>query len=76
VRYSVIDHGPGIEAGERECIFEPFQRGNETQKTPGTGIGLATVAKIARVYGGNAWVEETPGGGATFMVDFPLTKKY
>ncbi len=75
VRYSVVDHGPGIDAHDRERIFEPFQRGNGMQKTPGTGIGLATVAKIARVYGGNAWVEETPGGGATFLVDFPVARK-
>ncbi|MFO7577961.1 MAG: hypothetical protein R6W66_09570, partial [Pelovirga sp.] len=39
---------------------------------PGTGIGLATVAKIARVYSGTVRIEETPGGGATFVVDFPV----
>lgn len=70
-RYLVCDHGPGIERDERDDIFEPFRRGKNCQGIAGTGIGLATVAKIARVYGGSAWVEETPGGGATFIVDFP-----
>jgi len=70
VRYVVVDHGPGIDQSEWDDIFEPFHRGKNSKKSPGTGIGLATVAKIARVYGGNAWVEETPGGGATFIVEF------
>jgi signal transduction histidine kinase len=73
-RYLVCDHGPGIERDERDDIFEPFRRGKNCQGIAGTGIGLATVAKIARVYGGSAWVEETPGGGATFIVDFPKRK--
>lgn len=71
IRYCVRDHGPGVAADEREDIFEPFRRGKNTRRIAGTGIGLATVAKIARVYGGNAWVEQTPGGGATFVVEFP-----
>jgi len=75
VRFMVVDHGPGIEEEERETIFEPFNRGRHTRGTTGTGIGLATVAKIARVSGGNTWVEETPGGGATFIVDLPVTKE-
>ena len=70
VRYQVVDYGPGIAAGEREKIFEPFRRGSRSKGVSGTGIGLATVAKIARVSGGEAWVEETPGGGATFIVEF------
>ncbi len=70
VRYQVVDYGPGIAAEERETIFEPFGRGHSSKGVSGTGIGLATVAKIARVSGGEAWVEETPGGGATFIVEF------
>jgi PAS domain S-box-containing protein len=73
VRYQVIDHGPGIPPEEREKIFEPFKRGSDTRGLAGTGIGLATVAKIARVFGGSAWVCDTPGGGATFNVDLELS---
>jgi signal transduction histidine kinase len=39
------------------------------REVPGTGVGLATVQKIARRYGGRAWVEETEGGGSTFWVE-------
>lgn len=69
VRYQVVDHGAGIPADELDEIFEPFRRGNNSKGHQGSGIGLATVAKIARVYDGSAWVEETPGGGATFVVE-------
>ncbi|WP_303720442.1 ATP-binding protein [Malonomonas rubra] len=69
VRYRVIDHGSGIPVNERDEVFEPFRRGSGSAGHQGTGIGLATVAKIARIYGGSAWVEETPGGGATFVVE-------
>ena len=75
VRFFVADHGPGIAVAEREEIFEPFKRGSSSKGYSGTGIGLATVAKIARVSGGSAWVEETPGGGATFIVDFPMSRQ-
>ncbi|MDA3901931.1 MAG: ATP-binding protein [Desulfuromusa sp.] len=73
VRFVVVDHGSGIAAAERETVFEPFKRGSSSKGLSGTGIGLATVAKIARISGGNTWVEETPGGGATFIVDLPLS---
>jgi signal transduction histidine kinase len=69
VRYFVRDHGPGVPPGERERIFEPFSRGAAGRVMPGTGIGLATVRKIAVHFGGRAWVEETPGGGSTFWVE-------
>ncbi len=65
-RYFVRDHGPGIPDNEKTKIFEVFYRGACEEQTQGTGIGLATVRKIARQYGGTAWVENTPGGGATF----------
>jgi len=69
VRYRVIDHGAGITVDEQDEVFEPFRRGTSSSGHQGTGIGLATVAKIARIYEGSAWVEETPGGGATFVVE-------
>jgi PAS domain S-box-containing protein len=70
VRLYVRDHGPGIPEGERERIFEPFYRGQgEAGSLPGTGVGLATVRRIARRCGGRVWVEETPGGGSTFWLE-------
>lgn len=67
----VRDHGPGIPADERPLIFDPFYRGSTAGKSIGTGIGLATVRKIARLYAGRVWVEDTPGGGSTFWLEFP-----
>lgn len=69
VRYFVRDHGRGIPPTERNRIFEAFFRGDTERKPMGTGIGLATVQKIARLYGGEAWMEETPGGGCTFWFE-------
>jgi len=69
VRFYVRDHGPGIPEAERRRIFEVFFRGSTGKSVSGTGVGLATVKKIAKLYSGNVWVEETPGGGATFCVE-------
>ncbi len=69
IRLYVRDHGPGISQEESKRIFEVFYRGLTGKKFPGTGIGLATVQKIARLHNGEAWVEETPGGGSTFWVE-------
>lgn len=69
VQLYVQDHGPGIPPAEHSRIFEVFYRCASKDHLPGSGIGLATVQKIARLYGGRAWVEETPGGGSTFWVE-------
>lgn len=69
IRLYVRDHGPGIPLEERGRIFELFYRCSNGKGIQGTGIGLATVQKIARLYGGSAWVDETPGGGCTFWVE-------
>lgn len=69
--YVVRDHGPGIPAGERTAIFDIFHRGTTAQGTRGTGVGLAIVRKIAHHCHGEVWVEETPGGGATFCFAIP-----
>jgi signal transduction histidine kinase len=67
----VRDHGPGIPAADRTRLFDPFFRAATAQGTTGTGIGLAIVRKIVRLFGGRVWVEETPGGGATFFIEWP-----
>ncbi|HXV22546.1 MAG TPA: PAS domain-containing sensor histidine kinase [Desulfuromonadales bacterium] len=71
ILYYVRDHGPGIPPEERSLIFDLFYRGSTAGKTIGTGIGLATVRKIVRLFDGRIRVEETPGGGSTFVVEFP-----
>ncbi len=69
VIFSVRDHGPGVPEEERNRIFDLFYRSSTWKEVEGTGVGLATVQKIARLYGGRAWMEETPGGGSTFRVE-------
>ena len=39
--------------------------------SPGTGIGLSLVGRFAQLHGGRAWVEDRPGGGASFKVFLP-----
>ncbi len=69
VRFYVRDHGQGIPKKEQSKVFDVFYRGSTGKRLAGTGVGLATVQKIARLYGGQAQVEDTPGGGVTFWVE-------
>jgi PAS domain S-box-containing protein len=67
VMLRVEDDGYGVPAEIRGQIFEPFRR-KEGTSAPGTGIGLSLVARFAELHGGRAWVEDRPGGGASFRV--------
>jgi two-component system sensor histidine kinase MtrB len=71
IALSVDDVGPGVARGERARIFERFARGSAARHRVGTGLGLALVAEHAHAHGGEAWVEDRPGGGARFKVSFP-----
>jgi PAS domain S-box-containing protein len=62
----VEDDGPGVPEEERVRIFEPFRQGPGAGS--GSGVGLALVAAFAELHDGRAWVEERPGGGASFHV--------
>jgi len=68
----VIDRGPGIAPGERERIFEPFQRGSRTGDVRGAGLGLAIARGFAEANGGRVWVESRAGQGATFVLALPI----
>jgi PAS domain S-box-containing protein len=65
----VRDNGPGIPAGEREAIFEPFKR--LSHSSPGLGIGLSTVRRAVESWGGHVWVESSPGTGSAFYFTIP-----
>lgn len=61
----IEDSGPGIPAGERDRIFQPFH----TTKPAGTGLGLAIAARIAAQHGGGITCDTSPSfGGARFIV--------
>jgi signal transduction histidine kinase len=68
----VEDSGPGIPESESQAIFEPFrQLASGQPHSPGVGIGLSLVARFTEIHGGRAWVEDRPGGGASFRVYLP-----
>ncbi|GAT73969.1 sensor histidine kinase [Microbacterium hydrocarbonoxydans] len=71
---AIVDHGEGIPPQIREQIFERFWRADTSRarETGGSGLGLAIVASIVKALHGSVTVTETPGGGATFTVTFPL----
>ena len=71
IQMAVEDAGPGVAVGERTRIFERFARGSAARHRIGTGLGLALVAEHAAALGGEAWVEDRPGGGARFVVRLP-----
>lgn len=71
---SVVDHGEGIPQQIRGKIFQRLWRADTSRarETGGSGLGLAIVDTIVRRHKGTIQVEETPGGGATFVVSLPL----
>lgn len=74
IRVSVIDRGEGVPESLREKIFDRFYRidNSRNRETGGSGLGLAIAKSIIDAHGGKIWVDETPGGGATFV--FELSK--
>jgi signal transduction histidine kinase len=64
VRVVIRDHGPGIPPELEGRIFDPYCTG----KSGGTGLGLALAKQTVETHRGTIAVEQTPGGGATFVV--------
>ena len=70
----VRDHGPGVDPAKARRVFERFYRADPSRMRGhggGNGLGLAIVAAIVSSHRGKVGVAETPGGGATFVVDLP-----
>lgn len=70
VRLEVEDNGRGVPEAIKQRIFEP----GYTTKETGHGFGLATCARIAEAHQGRIWVEDAPGGGALFVLTWPIGK--
>lgn len=70
---SVRDFGPGLPKREWSRVFRAFYRvGDDMQNhTPGHGLGLALVHSLVKAHGGDARVENAPGGGCLFTVRWP-----
>jgi signal transduction histidine kinase len=68
--FEVQDNGMGVPPGEQQRIFGVFQR-LHGRELPGSGIGLATCARIVERHGGRIWVESVAGGGSRFRFTMP-----
>jgi two-component system sensor histidine kinase KdpD len=72
VQIRVIDHGKGISTDAREGMFHPFYDLDQRNPRLGAGLGLAIAKGFVAAMGGQIWIEDTPGGGATFVVAVPV----
>ena len=64
----VRDDGPGMDAGTRERVFEPFF----TTRQKGSGLGMFVVHHVVRAHGGRVHVDSAPGRGCTVRIALPL----
>ena len=67
----ISDSGPGIAADVLPHIFEPFF--TTKPEGEGTGLGLSMVYGIVENHGGQIKATSTPGEGATFVIQLPIT---
>ena len=76
IEFTVRDSGIGIEARNRELIFQPFKQAEAGyhRQYGGTGLGLTMSKHLVEMMGGRIWVSSEPGKGSVFrfIVDFEL----
>ncbi|PPU76995.1 response regulator [Xanthomonas cucurbitae] len=75
LRFEVADTGPGINADQKERLFQRFEQGDGARTTSrygGSGLGLAICQELALAMGGHIEVISRLGAGTRFVVDLPL----
>jgi len=65
---SVVDQGPGVPTAKHGQIFQRGRDGGHSTSAQGRGLGLYISAQLAAEMGGHLWVEDVPGGGASFRL--------
>jgi signal transduction histidine kinase len=71
LRIWVRDTGPGVDAADRDRIFERFARGAGRRRSDGAGLGLAIADAVAVAHDGRIELDTAPGGGACFTLVLP-----
>jgi len=66
----VIDRGPGMTEERRDAILDPSVRSGRENR--GVDLGLTVASSYVRMLGGDFRFEDTPGGGLTVVMEFPL----
>ena len=69
--FEVADRGPGLEGADPAALFGRYVQEDAGRRAGGSGLGLAVVKWIADQHGAAMHVEERPGGGALFRMEFP-----
>jgi len=72
-RLCVIDTGPGLQFSQSGLLLEPYKRGNT--RADGIGLGLSIVSQVMITHNGNLIISETPGGGTTVELSFPVERR-
>lgn len=66
----IRDHGPGVPIDEVDEVFKRFEQGR-SGSPEGHGLGLAIAKRVMDLHHGTISIEQTPGGGATFVLTVP-----
>lgn len=75
VRIAVVDDGPGISREHRAHLFDRFYRADRARSDKEHfGLGLSIAKEIAALHGG-LFLEDTRGGGVTFILEVETAKK-
>lgn len=74
VRFSVKDHGIGMDEKTLSRVFERYFQGDGSHKSEGNGLGLSIVDKIVKLCGGKIEVYSKLGAGSEFLVILPMHK--
>ncbi|MDJ0594320.1 MAG: PAS domain S-box protein [Pleurocapsa sp. MO_226.B13] len=74
IRIKISDKGIGIPSNDLEQLFEPFHRGQNVRRIPGTGLGLIVVKKCVDLHHGRIYLESELNVGTVVTVDIPLNR--